>query len=339
MTMFNDILLKAIKGEKLDRRPIWLMRQAGRYLKEYRELKRHQSFLELCQNPKSIYKVTMMPVEILDVDAAILFSDILIILPAMGIPVEFSPAPVVRSDILKNEISNLESNFDPEKSLDFLMEGIDLLVKDLTVPLIGFCGSPFTILCYMLDRMAGKDFTGVKVFKEINKKSFLKLMEILTYNLQLFLKAQIKHGCKAIQIFDTWAGILSVEDYKEYVFPFIKQITDNITEAYKIYFIKNGSPYYEIIRDLNIDVLSVDWRERLSLVDKITKNKFVLQGNLDPAILLTDSIILKKHVENIIQDSLSLKGHVFNLGHGIYPQTEVGLVKYLVDYVQRRKII
>jgi uroporphyrinogen decarboxylase len=337
--MFNDALLRMIEGEKLGRRPVWLMRQAGRYLKEYTELKKHKSFLELCKDPDSIYKITMLPVNILNVDAAILFSDILIILPAMGIPVEFSPAPVVKIDILKDKIFNIKHDFDPENSLDFIMKGIDLLVRDLEVPLIGFCGSPFTIICYMLDKIAGKDFTGVKIFKETNKKAFLELMEVLTYNLQLFLKAQIKHGCKAIQIFDTWAGILSVDDYREYVFPFIKKITDNITEAYKIYFIKNGSPYYEIIRDLEIDVLSVDWREPLSLVNKITKNKYVLQGNLDPAILLTDSMILKKHIEDIIQDGLSLKGHIFNLGHGIYPQTDVALAKYLVDYVQRRKII
>lgn len=336
--MYNEILLKAVKGEKLDRRPIWLMRQAGRYLKDYLELKKNKSFLELCLSPESIYEVTMLPVKLLDVDGAILFSDILIILPAMGIPVEYNPAPVVSFDISsKNTINNL-THFKPEKSLDFVLKGIDLLIKDLEVPLIGFCGSPFTIACYMLNRTPGKDFFGVKVFKECNKKYFVELMEVLTHNLMLFLKAQIAHGCKIIQIFDTWAGILSVDDYRDFVFPYIKKLTDSINNAYKIYFIKNGTAYYEIIKELNIDVLSVDWREHLSVVDKATRNRFILQGNLDPAILLTKKSIVKESAERIIQDSLSLRGHIFNLGHGLYPQSDVNLVKYLVDYVQNRKI-
>ena len=163
-------------------------------------------------------------------------------------------------------------------------------------------------------------------------------MEVLTHNLQLFLNAQIAHGCKVIQVFDTWAGILSIDDYKSYVFPFIDKLMNSIENAHKIYFIKNGAPYYEIVRNLNIDVLSVDWREPLSKVNLVTKNKFVLQGNLDPTILLTDRIVLKNHIERIIDDSRSLRGHIFNLGHGLYPQSNVDLVKYLVSYVQNRKI-
>jgi uroporphyrinogen decarboxylase len=336
--MFNDILLRAIKGEKLNRRPVWLMRQAGRYLKEYSELKKNNTFLELCQNPQTIYDVTMLPVKILNVDGAILFSDILIILPAMGIPVDFTPSPVVKLDALNKGILNNLPDFEPEESLDFIMKGIDLLVRDLNIPLIGFCGSPFTIACYILNQIGGKEFLGVKLFKEIETKAFLNLMEVLTHNLQLFLNAQIAHGCKVIQVFDTWAGILSIDDYKSYVFPFIDKLMNSIENAHKIYFIKNGSPYYEIVRNLNIDVLSVDWREPLSKVNLVTKNKFVLQGNLDPTILLTDRIVLKNHIERIIDDSRSLRGHIFNLGHGLYPQSNVDLVKYLVSYVQNRKI-
>jgi uroporphyrinogen decarboxylase len=336
--MFNDILLRTIKGEKIEKRPVWLMRQAGRYLKEYSDLKKNKNFLELCHDSKMIYDITMLPVKILDVDAAILFSDILIILPAMGIPVDFSPAPNVPSDFFESNFIEKLSAIDPETDLDFIMKGIDMLVADLHVPLIGFCGSPFTIACYLLNKIPGKEFLGVKVFKETDKKNFLNLMDLLTCNLMLFLRSQIAHGCKVIQVFDTWAGILSVNDYEEYVFPFVNKLMNELEGAYKIYFIKNGSPYYEIIKNLNIDVLSVDWREALSIVSKATQNKFILQGNLDPAILLTNKEILTGYIDNILNDSLSLKGHIFNLGHGLYPQTDVKLVKYLVDYVHKRTI-
>ncbi|MDY6820163.1 MAG: uroporphyrinogen decarboxylase [Deferribacterota bacterium] len=332
--MFNDIILRTIKGEKTEYSPVWFMRQAGRYLKEYMHYKEKKNFIELCSDPKTIYEITLLPVNILKVDAAILFSDILIPLPAMGIPISYTPAPIVNIERIDHKFINNLKEIEPERDLKFVLDGIDLLISKLAVPLIGFCGSPFTIACYIFNNMIAKDFVGIKIFKDLHEKLFFKLMDILTTNLIRFLKAQINHGCKIIQIFDTWAGTLNSLDYKKFVYPYIKKITDSTTDAFKIYFIKNATPYYEFINNLNIDVLSVDWRQSLSEVNSITKNRFILQGNMDPYVLLTNKENAEEKCKTILDDAKSLKGHIFNLGHGIYPNSDVKIVKHLVNYVK-----
>ena len=335
---YNDILLRLLEGKKVERTPVWLMRQAGRYLEEYGLFRKNRNFLDLCRDADAICNITMQPVDILGVDAAILFSDILIFLPSMGLNLEYNPSPVVKYIIESEKDVLTLKEIHPESDLNFILESIVNLTEKLSVPLIGFAGGPFTIASYILEDSQAKDFLKTKSFMYNKRHVFTLLMELLSTNIKRFLKAQIESGCKIVQIFDTWAGILSFDDYNDFVFPFIKDIFASLDNAYKIYFIKNGSAYYEKLRELNIDVLSVDWRQPLSTVSNLSENRFIMQGNLDPATLLAEKELLSKKIDNILGDAKHLRGHIFNLGHGIYPQSKRENVKFLVDYVKEKSM-
>jgi len=331
----NNLLIDVLDGKKVDRPPVWLMRQAGRYMPEYMEVRRKVTFLELCKNPELAAKVTHQPVDILGVDAAILFSDILIPVEPMGVKLDFDPAPIISNPVRNQKDADRLTILEPYKDVPFVVETVKLLVKDLKVPLIGFSGAPFTLACYMVEGGGSKNFIEIKRMMHNDNKSFSTLMEKLTISTIKYLQAQIDNGCPVVQIFDTWAGILSPCEYAEMVLPFVNILVDNLKNAHVVYFAKDSATFYKYISNLKCSCIGVDWKIELDEADKqLGKGKFVLQGNMDPVILFTNREKIRNIAKLIVDKGKSLKGHIFNLGHGILPNTPVENVKYLVELIK-----
>lgn len=330
---FNDLLLKALHKEKTERPPVWLMRQAGRYMPEYMAVRKNVTFLELCKTPELACEVTLQPIDILGADAAILFSDILIPIEPIGIDLNFNPAPVIANPVRTQEDINKLRAFNPESDAPFVYKTIDLLVKKLNVPLIGFSGAPFTLACYMTEGGGSKSFLEIRKMMLNTPTLYHSLMAKLTEDTIKYLQAQVSHGCAAIQMFDTWAGILPPAEYKEMVFPYVKEISESISAPF-IYFAKDGSAYFETMKELNCAGIGVDWKTTLSEADKKLGGKFTLQGNMDPAVLFSNKETITKTAQNIIEEGKQCAGHIFNLGHGIMPQTPVENVKHLINTVK-----
>jgi len=333
---FNDLILKVLRGEKVEKTPIWLMRQAGRYMPEYMAIRKKVSFLELCKTPELACEVTLQPVDILKVDAAILFSDILIPVEPMGINLDFNPAPTISNPVRTGEDVEKLRVIDPYEDVPFVIEAVKLLIKRLNVPLIGFSGAPFTLACYMVEGGGSKNFTHIKTLMHTDSSTYKNLLEKITDSTIKYLQAQIDNGCQIVQIFDTWAGVVSPSDYANFIFPYVKKVVDNLRNAHIVYFAKDSATFYHKIKDLNCDCIGVDWKCDLDWVAEVTNNKFILQGNLDPVILFTNKDVIKREVDYIFEKAKGVKGHIFNLGHGILPETPVENVKFLVDYVHQR---
>ncbi|MCX8084583.1 MAG: uroporphyrinogen decarboxylase [Calditerrivibrio sp.] len=331
----NTLLLDVLEGKKVKRPPVWLMRQAGRYMPEYMEVRRKVTFLELCKTPELAAEVTHQPIDILGVDAAILFSDILIPIEPMGVNLDFNPAPIISNPVRSEQDANRLRLLDPYSDVPFVIETVKLLVKSLKVPLIGFSGAPFTLACYMVEGGGSKNFIEIKKMMHTNTKAYETLMEKLTISTTKYLQAQIDNGCPVVQIFDTWAGILSPMEYQTKVLPYVKSLIENLKNAHIIYFAKDSATFYKYISDLNCTGIGVDWKIDLDDADiSLGRGRFVLQGNLDPVILFSDKDTISRHVKAIIEKGKTLKGHIFNLGHGILPNSPVENVKFLVDLVK-----
>ena len=330
----NDLLLKALAKENTDRPPVWLMRQAGRYMSEYREIRKKVSFLELCKTPELACEVTLQPIEKLGVDAAILFSDILIPIEPMGIKLDFNPAPLIANPVRTEADANALKTFDPTKELPYVYETIKLLVKKLDVPLIGFSGAPFTLACYMVEGQGSKNFLEIKKLMHTKTKVYNTLMEKLTESTRQYLQNQIDAGCPVVQIFDTWAGILTPSVYREMVLPWVKQLVESLTNAHVIYFAKDGASYFDDLRELNCSGMGVDWKTDIEQANTSLGGKFCLQGNLDPALLFADKDTITKYATEVIVQGKNAPGHIFNLGHGIMPETPVENVIHLVNLVK-----
>jgi uroporphyrinogen decarboxylase len=335
----RDIFLRACRGEEVDYTPVWIMRQAGRYLPEYRAVRSNIDFLTLCKNPRLAAEVTLQPVDILGVDAAILFSDILIPVEAMGMRLEFSDkeGPVLGEPIRSKSAVEKLIVPDVEEDLPFIFDTIKILRKELEhkVPLIGFSGAPFTLATYMIEGGTSKNFLNTKKMMFQSGPVFHYLMEKLTDMIVSYLSAQIKTGAQAVQIFDTWAGILTPGDYKQFAFPYVRKA---ITELKKegvpiIYFVNNCAGILQEIKKTGADVIGIDWRIDLSDAIKKLGKKIVVQGNLDPCALFLPKEKLEDRVKDILWKGDAAKGHIFNLGHGVLPQTPVENVIALVDAV------
>lgn len=329
----NDTLLKACRGEKTEYTPVWLMRQAGRYLPEYQEIRAKYDFMTLCKTPELAAEVTLQPVKRLNVDAAILFSDILIPLEPMGIKIEF---PEKGGPVLSYEDLNKLKEINPEKDIPFVMETIKILLKELDVPLIGFSGAPFTLLTYIIEQGSSKNFLKTKRLMYENLKEYTRLMELLSRTVSKYLSAQIQAGAQAVQLFDTWAGILTPRDFKEYVLPYVKKVISSLKGPVPvIYFVLNGGTFLDLIKESGADVIGVDWRIDIgTAIDKL-KDGVAVQGNLDPCELFLPEEKLFERITDIVKKGMrsSIKGHIFNLGHGILPETPVDKAKFLVDSV------
>ncbi|MCL4475567.1 MAG: uroporphyrinogen decarboxylase [Nitrospirae bacterium] len=335
----NDIFLKACRGEEVPYTPVWIMRQAGRYLPEYQAVRAEVDFLTLCKTPELAAKVTLQPVEKLKVDAAILFSDILIAVEAMGMHLEFSDrkGPVLSDPVrTKSGIDRLVIP-DTEDSMPFVIEAIKILRSQLNVPLIGFSGAPFTLATYMIEGGSSKNFLNTKRMMFQNPGLFSLLMDKITMTVISYLSSQIRAGAQAVQLFDTWAGALAPEDYKEFVLPSVKRA---IAELKKegvpvIYFVNECAALLKEIKKTTADVIGIDWRIDLKDAIKGLGKKFAVQGNLDPCALFLPHEKMEDKVKDILWKGEFAKGHIFNLGHGILPESPAENAVALVEAVHR----
>ena len=322
----KEIFLRAARCEPVPRLPVWMMRQAGRYLPEYREIRARHSFLEVCKTPDLAVEVSMQPFRRLGVDAIIIFSDILIAAEAMGLSLELEdkgpnlPEPVrTEADVRKLHI------FDPELETGFLMEALRRTVKQAGagVPVLGFAASPWTLACYMIEGRTKEGFVTVKNFLYGEPKVFRELLHKIAQATTLYLKAQIAAGVSAVQLFDTWCGELDLHDYTEFVLPAVQEIISGLgNKVPVIYYTKASHHLLPAVAKAGANVLSVDWRIPLSEVRKLAGSGVALQGNLDPAILFAPADKIRTSTLDIAAE-LSGHGHILNLGHGILQHTPV----------------
>ncbi len=335
----NDTFLKACRGEKVDYTPVWLMRQAGRYMPEYQEVRSKVDFLTLCKTPELAAKVTLQPIDILGVDAAILFSDILIAVEAMGMPLEFhdKKGPVLGDPVRTKAGVDKLIIPDTEDSMPFVLDTIKILRKELKVPLIGFSGAPWTLATYIIEGGSSKNFMHTKKMMYQNPGLFKVLMEKITATVVEYLSAQINAGAQAVQLFDSWAGILSPCDYENVIFPHVKAAIKSLKkfDVPVIYFVNDCAGLLKIVKKCGADVIGIDWRVDMAKAAKKLGKKYSIQGNLDPLVLFAP----KEHIEDRVKDILfkaePARGHIFNLGHGILPETPVENAIAMVEAVHK----
>jgi uroporphyrinogen decarboxylase len=333
----NDLFLRAAKGEITERTPVWLMRQAGRILPEYRKVRAQAgSFIKLATTPELAAEVTIQPVDILGVDAAIIFSDILVIPEAMGLPYKMieKKGPIFPRIVKsKQDIDNLKIA-DAESDLGYVLEAIDIVKRELNgrVPLIGFAGAPFTILCYMIEGQGSKTFSEAKKFLYTQPKLAHILLQKITDSTIQYLKAQINHGVDLVQVFDSWAGILTPAQYKTFAIPYIKQICDAIEETPVTVFAKGAYFARREISKLDCQVVGLDWNMDIRESRRMIKNK-TLQGNLDPCVLYGSNRSIESHTKKMLK-SFGSQYYIANLGHGVYPDTDPDKVKCFVETVK-----
>lgn len=336
----NDLILKALTLQKTERTPIWVMRQAGRYLPEYRAVREKSDFLTMCKTPELAAEVTIQPVDIIGVDAAILFSDILVIPEAMGMELIMNEGrgPVFPNPIRSTEDIYKLKRIDPTKDLKYVMDSIKIVIKELDnrVPLLGFSGSPFTLFTYMVEGSGSKNFSKVKSFMYNNPKSAHLLLDILADTVADYLSAKIESGVDAVQIFDTWGGILSPSDFREYSLQYIEKVVNKIKRNNEpiILFAKGVHHSLELMAKTGVSALGLDWTMNLSEVKAKTNNKVALQGNLDPTVLYAEKQVITKKAINVLEEFGYGEGHVFNLGHGILPDVDPENLKHLVEVVK-----
>ena len=344
----NDTFLKACRGEEVPYTPVWIMRQAGRYLDQYQQIRKKVDFLTLCKTPELAAEVTIQPIDILNVDAAILFSDILIPCEAMGMNLEFQETrgPVLTPVARDEETIKRLSVPDPEEKMGFVMDTIRILRKELAdrVPLIGFAGAPFTTATYMIEGGTSRNFLNTKRMIYESPRLYASLMDKTTAAITEYLKAQVSAGAQAVQIFDTWGGIFSPEDFKEYALSYVIKIiralkewmnSEGREEVPIIYFVGSTAGILKEIKTSGADVFGVDWRIDLDRAIRELGSDVVVQGNLDPLSLFLPLEKIEERVKDVLGRTSSAKGHIFNLGHGVVPQTPPDNVIALVEMVHR----
>lgn len=341
----NNLFLRACKREKTERTPIWIMRQAGRYLPQYRAVREKADFLTMCKTPELAVEVTVQPVDLIGVDAAIIFSDILVIPEAMGMNLEMheGKGPIFPSPIRSQNDLNKLKNIDPTFELKYVLDAVSLAKRELNgrVPLIGFSGSPWTLLCYMVEGGGSKNFLNVKNLIYNNPSLAHNILDKLSIAVSDYLSAKIEAGADAVQIFDTWAGILSTDDYIEFSLNYVEKIINNIKRNNQpiIYFPKGIHSGFEKVSNCGADVLSLDWIVDLGEVRKTVNDKVALQGNLDPTVLYASENVIKDKALRIMQSYGKGNGHIFNLGHGILPDISPENAKALVKIVKEESVI
>jgi uroporphyrinogen decarboxylase len=345
----NDRLLRVLRRESVDRTPVWLMRQAGRYLPEYRATRqRAGSFLAMAKNPDIACEVTLQPLARFPLDAAILFSDILTIPDAMGLELYFvdGEGPKFRRPVRDAAAIAKLAVPDMETELRYVMDAVRLIRRELndSVPLIGFSGSPWTLACYMVEGGGSKDFARIKAMALNDPAALHQLLAVNTDAVVAYLAAQRGAGAQVLQVFDTWGGVLSPEMYREFSLPYLTRIArelergDGAQRTPLILFGKGNAPYLEELADSGAEGIGVDWLIELSEAARRTQGKVALQGNLDPAILYGAPEAIRRHVQRTLDsyatgNDASREGHVFNLGHGMSPDMDPEHVAALVNAV------
>ena len=342
----DHLFLRACRREPTPRVPIWMMRQAGRYMADYMAVRAKVSFLELCRTPELACQVTMQPIDRFGFDAAILFSDILVVLPPMGLEVQFGdggphlPSPIrTAADVERLAVP------DPADSLSYVMEAVRQIRRALAgrVPLIGFAGAPFTLATYAVEGGGSKNYERTKSMMFADPEAFHRVLDRLARTVAAYLEAQVEAGAEAVQLFDSWAGILAPGDFREFALRYVRQIVDLLRGSRTwattggvpiIYFVNGCAPYLDDVARSGADVLGVDWRVDLGDVRRRLGDRMAVQGNLDPTALFAPEDRLRRRVAEVLGSAGAAPGHIFNLGHGILPPTDPDRVQLVVDTVR-----
>ena len=337
----NPAFLQACRGETPAQTPVWLMRQAGRYMAEYRALRAKHSILEMIKDPEKAAEVTLQPVRAFPVDAAIIFADILTLLEPMGLNLEFisGKGPIFHNPIREPADIRALKTPDAGRDLSFTLEAIRLTREQLAnrIPLVGFSGAPYTLACYAIEGSGSKDFDNVRAWMFTHPRDWASLMDRLADAVTDYLLAQIRAGAQAVQLFDSWAGSLSLTDYRRFAAPWSRRIFDTLAREApgvpRIHFSANGGHLLDEITTFPLSVLSLDWRVDAAAAIAKYGSGFAWQGNLDPARLLASDEAVREGVSNVKKAFSAARGHIFNLGHGIIKTTPPDRVRLLIDLV------
>jgi uroporphyrinogen decarboxylase len=340
----NDRFLHACRRQPVDVTPVWFMRQAGRYMPEYRAIRAKHSLLEICYQPELAAEVTLQPVRALGVDAAILFADILLPVIPLGLGLEFTKGegPVIAKPVRTLEDVAALRPVDAERDLGYVMQAIRILRKELDrTPLIGFCGAPFTVASYIIEGGSSREFLKTKTMMYSAPKVWHALMDKLSNVLVEYLVAQIRAGAQAVQIFDSWVGALSPQDYEDFVLPYSQTVLAAAQEENVpvIHFGTNTTTLLPLMKRAGGDVIGLDWRVPLDDGWALLGGDVAVQGNLDPALLFAPLREIKKRVHDILRRAGGRPGHIFNLGHGILQHTPVENVRAVVDMVHEFSLL
>ncbi|MCT4665478.1 MAG: uroporphyrinogen decarboxylase [Flavobacteriales bacterium] len=332
----NDLFLRALKGEEVERAPVWMMRQAGRFLPDYRVLREKYTFFERCKTPELVSEITTMPIWQVGTDAAILFSDILVVPEALGLEVQMIPG---QGPFLPKTINSLEDAEalvipDVHEALGYVMDGIKQTRMDLKgeVPLIGFAGAPFTILCYMVQGKGSKDFSQAKSFCFNNPEAAHVLLQKITETTIAYMEAQVEAGAQAFQLFDSWAGLLSKDAFMEFAYPYIKQIMAKCTVP-NIIFAKGAWYALKEMAELNVNGVGIDWACSPAYAREQVGDKITLQGNFDPSMLHAPIPTIEKETKKMLK-AFGKQNYIVNLGHGILPTVPVENAKAFINTIK-----
>jgi len=333
----NDRFLRACRREPVDRTPLWIMRQAGRYLPEYRELRRRVDFLTLCRTPELAAEATLQPLRRFPLDAAILFSDILVPLEALGVAMTFAPGPKITEPIRTAAQIDALSLRPAAEVVPYVADAIRLLRRELDgrTPLIGFCGAPLTLAAYLTEGHGSDSYPVLKTLMYREPATLERLLSKLAATMTDYLTLQIQSGVQAVQIFDSWAGILGVDEYRRFALPYVKAIVEGVRPlgAPVIYFVNAAPHLIGAAATSGADVLGICWRTPLDVAASIVGPNIALQGNLDPHVLFADPATVREQATTILDRAAGRPGHIMNLGHGILPDTPIASVEALVAAV------
>ena len=342
MLLENDLILRTLRGEATERTPVWMMRQAGRYLPEYRATRAEAgSFLDLCKNAELACEVTLQPLERYPLDAAILFSDILTIPDAMGLGLYFEEGEGPKFERPITTKADIDKLFvpDPTQELQYVVNAVSTIKKGLAgrMPLIGFSGSPWTLACYMVEGSGSKNFSRVKKMMYDTPQLMHQLLEVVTESVICYLQAQIEAGADIVQVFDTWGGNLTTQDYEDFSLVYTRRIASAIKQSHpqtpSILFTKGAGSWLSSMANAGYDGLGVDWTTDLSQARELTQDKVVLQGNLDPTALYASPKTIRQKVRDVLKSYGKGHKHIFNLGHGILPDINPEHVAAFIDEV------
>jgi uroporphyrinogen decarboxylase len=332
--------LAACRRQPVQYTPIWIMRQAGRYLPEYRRVRSQAEFTALLRDPGLAAEVTLQPVRRFPLDAAILFSDIMTPLQGMGVDLSFEPGPVVRDPIRSDSGIDALAPLIPQRDVPFVLESIRLVRAALppNVPLIGFAGGPFTLLCYLVCGRPSKEFGAARSFLYSSPAAAERLLDRLADAMATYLRAQAAAGAQALMLFESWAGLLAPREFERFALRAVRRTVAALRDlgVPLIYYVNQGSALMECVADLDVDVIGVDWRSPLGEVRRKLGPGKAVQGNLDPAALFASPAGLREHAGQVLDEAGAARGHIFNLGHGIWPETDPDAVARLVDFVHER---
>lgn len=336
----NSRFLDACRMQPTDGTPIWMMRQAGRSLPAYRELRSRYGFLDLIKDPELMARISLMPFEYLDVDAGIAFADIMLPMASLGIEFEITEGlgPVVSEPIRTRAQVDALDDIALEETCENVFTSITLAAKELAgkgMPLIGFSGAPFTLACYLVEGKGSREFSRVRAFMHSEPEAWNALMERLTHLVSRYLALQIEAGASAVQLFDSWIGVLSAPDAERFAMPFTDRIFKSLDAqgVPRINFGTGTGSLIEAMADVSCDVLGVDWRTPIDVAWQRIAYKKAIQGNLDPAVLLADDDTVRARAGDVLRRAGGRPGHIFNLGHGVLPDTPLDNLRALVDFV------